>query len=323
MADSLLIRNSALAATPGGGLVTTAGGAPCCCGKTPGEPCGQNVGQPCPCGTCRSTSHAAYLRTWVNRILVPVWSRPVTCCCNTFALRRYYTRTEMWRYATFPDPTPFASCDGDRYIVTYQISECAGQGSGLQAGPLVTNARRIRYDLNGNVTRDYTCTSAGETAGCFEFALPEDCFGSQDPFDPGIQGFAHIQTIRLSGFIFEDCTSRVTDVWDCDQYRHVSSNELVYRLTHTKRFETYDPNTAACSPGCDRGACCCDGICYGNVSAAECAAMRGQFFGPGSVCIDVECQPGPEPPVIVNPGATVSTGGIEMFGALPRIGGGL
>lgn len=53
-----------------------------------------------------------------------------------------------------------------------------------------------------------------------------------------------------------------------------------------------DPNTGSCwvTGGCQRGACCCEGDCYANVSPAECSDMGGDYQGHNVKCADVDCE---------------------------------
>src|SRR5689334_12478259 len=90
---ALLLKNRALARTPGGRfLVTTAGGAPCCCGGGPGA-CIPPQGITCGCsGGCLETypgsSPTVALRRWTNGIPTFDYAYfgegippPLTRCC--------------------------------------------------------------------------------------------------------------------------------------------------------------------------------------------------------------------------------------------------
>ena len=298
MADSLLIRNSALAATPGGGLVTTAGGAPCCCGN-PNPPTCLPGPHNCPCRNppCSTATHFTMLVHWLggpsNNFETPINFRQ-DCCCGPLA-GRSYTVWQLHEVYTFVPGAGWGLC-GRRTV--------QGGGSGGQYSITVDNRLFPHCDPNGTVPPT-TVTHNGSYAQCAPDQVPAFLVNQANPAG----------NVFAGGYRYVDC--------DTLEWQFISTtNQLPPSTTYyvTRGYVRVNRNAFECyTAQCPNiGACCCGGRCFGGVTGSQCFAMGGVYGGHGSSCKDLHC---PEPPVIVNPGATVSAGGVEMFGTLPRLRG--
>jgi len=248
------------AADPCKRLATTFPVGQCGCGGTPTGLCGEIVGPGCPCANSPGCdSVVGYPAVYIN--IVPG------------------SATEVYR-------RPQDCCCGQNVSVFATATQ-------RQDGP---GAEWYMYQWAANgtgpviqVVRTYSDWTGFVQSTPYQAGVP--CAAGDQGY--GMQATVGVPSFpdqnRSNGFFYRDCTRSHSLLIEPDSFgRRLFWERIVY----------HSPNPGSClTPNCPRGACCCDGQCYGGVSRGECEAMIGGVYrGDGSECYGVSCAtPGQRP----------------------------
>jgi hypothetical protein len=116
----------------------------------------------------------------------------------------------------------------------------------------------------------------------FLFSTPWDIFSNAPGCTVCNPGGSTLGWRIMDGYVRHDCNG-------FDVFFHARGVPCIGDACDHFIWHSVRVKRDACVTDCDRGACCCGGNCWGDVTAAECAAMGGTFKGVGVQCYDVEC----------------------------------
>jgi hypothetical protein len=273
MAESLTSRDGALVVRDGS-LVTTTNGEPCpeCCKPGPTEPCGPSTSScTCPGGSLcpDSSTREAFLQYHpLSGGVVIVYSVPQVCCCAPRALRTVTYNHNSFVREVIAVPGGLQKDTIRRWTIT-----ASGPANAVQRHVRIHETGTLNGSPVNNLTEfddvvDYNTCYGPSTAA----------FGGNSAADWG------------GGYIRADCDTRE----DAFRYFNDAGSPWPqwtaaggYTIGTLRRI----PMGHICYPAtCTTGACCCNGVCYSNVSPAQCIGMGGTFMGSGSSCAEVECE---------------------------------
>lgn len=208
-------------------------------------------------GRQSNSGSGSYVRNTSGNIAEsPVWSATELCCCP-LALDQSGVGYYLSELVT----------DG---VVVFRIEANGSWAAGQSTYPAVLTARGSSYP-NGTVTFNYTATNGQSCLPPTSVTIP-----------PGFP-FCSDQGGAVFGTWFRDCGSRFSDLTTYSPDGRSRCRTVGWtRISH-----------ASCTTNCaPKGACCCGGRCFQDLTAGVCAAMGGQYKGDGSRCLTTSCSNG-------------------------------
>lgn len=262
--DALMVDGDA--AMRSGGAISSDN--PTCCCK--GGPCGTNIGPGCPCAVgCNGTiTNVQMLRYPGPQV---VFQHFQNCCCPDPGQTAEYVKFRF-------DVSVYLS---DGTLVQTYHADGEGPGSGFPV-----HIEQVNVTSGTTFTDDVNATAISGGACMAGLGIQ----GVSVPLVPWFNQACHAEpTSYLAGTSYRDCTRLTEDNLEFRVPLRFPCDPTFIPYLTFRRSQQIEV-TWACDrvPNCERGACCCNGDCYDQVSPSECASMGGVFKG--GDCVDADCR---------------------------------